>query len=76
MPDKTAENGMKEARVRPAIKRASVVLPQPGGPQRMSERSSSASMARRSGEVGPKSAAWTDDLVERTRTHPIREGRT
>ena len=42
---------------------ASVVLPEPGGPQRISERSSSSSRARRSGRPGPSGCV----LAERAR---------
>ena len=37
MPPSTALNGTKSARVRRAISRASVVLPTPGGPHRISD---------------------------------------
>ncbi len=58
MPDMTALNAMKCARVARAITRASVVLPVPGGPHRMIDRSRSCSIAARSGRPGPRSASW------------------
>src|SRR6185437_13941627 len=41
-----------------AISRASVVLPVPGGPQRIREWSCPDSMARRSGLPGPRTCCW------------------
>ena len=41
-----------------AIIRASVVLPVPAGPYRMTEESVSCSMARLSHEPGPTACAW------------------
>ena len=58
MPDITALNAMKCARVALAMTRASVVLPVPGGPHRMIDRSRSCSIAARSGRPGPSSASW------------------
>ncbi len=53
MPLSTALKGTKSALVRRAIRRASVVLPTPGGPQRMMEPISSRSICARSGLPGP-----------------------
>ena len=58
MPDSTALNAMKCARVVAAITRASVVLPVPGGPHRMIDRRRSCSIASRSGRPGASSASW------------------
>jgi hypothetical protein len=48
----TAEKGTKCAFVWRAIKCANVVLPEPGGPQKMMEESRSCSIARRNGRSG------------------------
>ena len=52
IPASTALNSMKSARVIPAIIFASVVLPVPGGPQKISELMSSRSIWTRSGLPG------------------------
>ena len=52
MPASTADRVMNSARVCAASTRASVVLPVPGGPQKIIERGRSASMATRSGLPG------------------------
>ena len=49
MPDSTALKAMKCACVTPAMRRAMVVLPVPGGPHRMIDCSASRSIASRSG---------------------------
>ncbi len=53
MPDITAENSMKVACVSAAMILASVVLPVPGGPQKIIEVGSSCAMASESGLPGP-----------------------
>jgi hypothetical protein len=58
IPESTALNEMKCALVALAIRRASVVLPVPGGPQRMIDWSRSWSIACRSGRPGATSASW------------------
>ncbi len=71
MPDSTALKARNSALVRSAIKRASVVLPVPGGPHRMIDCQLIAidhlaqRTARRDQLVLP------DDLVERARPHPL-----
>ena len=57
MPDSTALNGTKDASVRSAMSRASVVLPVPGGPQSNSDCRTSFSIARRSGAPGARIAS-------------------
>ena len=52
-PDSTAENATKRAPMTCAISEASVVLPEPGGPQRIIECSSPRSSAVRSTRPGP-----------------------
>ena len=54
MPASTALNGTKCALVISAMTRASVVLPVPGGPQRMIDCSRSRSIASRSGLPGAR----------------------
>ncbi len=56
-PARTALIASKWAFVRRRITKARVVLPEPGGPQRMSERSWSCSMARRRGRPGPSTSS-------------------
>ena len=56
MPLSTALKETNSECVRRAIRRASVVLPQPGGPHRIIEPRSSLSMATRNGLPGPSSA--------------------
>src|SRR4051794_17395425 len=64
---------MKRARVTLAITSASVVLPLPGGPHRMSEGTWSASIARRSRRPGPMSDSWpTNSPSERGRIRAAR----
>jgi len=58
MPESTALKGMKSARVMRAMIMASVVLPQPGGPQRIIELNSSRSICVRSGFPGASRCSW------------------
>ncbi len=58
MPESTALKEMKSVLVRRAIKRARVVLPQPGGPQKSMEPILSDSICMRSGLPGPRSFSW------------------
>src|ERR1700722_12317336 len=58
IPAITAENSMKSALVMPAMILASVVLPVPGGPQKIIEVGSSCSIARRNGFPGPSRCCW------------------
>ena len=55
--------------------RASVVLPVPGGPQRMTELRRSASTSARNGRPGAKQMGLPDDLIERRRAETISERR-
>ena len=55
--------------------RASVVLPVPGGPQRMIDCSRSRSIASRSGLPGAEQVLLPDELVEGPRPHPLGERR-
>ena len=56
MPESTALKAMKRARVMVAMRRAIVVFPVPGGPQRMIDCSASRSIAPRSGCPGASSS--------------------
>ena len=58
-----------------AMMRASVVLPVPGGPQRMIDCSRSRSIASRSGLPGRQQVLLADVLVERARPHALGERR-
>src|SRR5262249_30852245 len=58
MPERTALNEVNSEFVRRAIRRASVVLPQPGGPQKSMEPRLSDSIWMRSGLPGPRSFSW------------------
>ena len=64
-PPSTAEKGTKTAPVRSATMCASVVFPVPGGPQRMSDGTWSASMARRSALAGPSTCSWPTNSSNR-----------
>ena len=57
IPDKTALKEMNWERVAPATMRASVVFPDPGGPQKIKECRRSSSMATRSGRPGPTTSS-------------------
>ena len=57
-PASTALRLLKWARVLPAMIRAKVVLPVPGGPCRIRFPTRSAAMARRSRRPGPRIASW------------------
>ena len=57
-PESTAENGTKRAPATSASRRASVVLPVPGGPHRIIECSAPCSSARRNDRPGPVSCGW------------------
>src|SRR3989304_2300856 len=57
-PEETAETGSKWERVRPAMMRARVVLPEPGGPQRTIEGGSPASIALRRRRPSPTICSW------------------
>jgi len=57
MPLRTAEKGMNSQRVTWAMRWASVVLPTPGGPQRMMDVSSSAL------DLAAQRLAGTEDVV-------------
>ncbi len=58
IPESTALNGMKSLAVIRAMIRARVVFPEPGGPQRISDVSSSFSICTRSGLPGPTRCSW------------------
>src|SRR5262249_48224672 len=58
MPARTALKGTNSDLVRRAIRRASVVLPQPGGPQKSMEPRLSDSICRRGGLPGRRSFSW------------------
>ena len=73
MPASTALNETKRAFVRSATSRAIVVLPVPGGPQRMIDCSRSRSMASRKRPPGPEHVLLPDDLVEAARPHALGE---
>ena len=75
MPASTALKATKCACVVSAMRRASVVLPVPGGPQRMIDCSRSRSIASRSGLPGREQVLLADELVERARPHPLGERR-
>ena len=75
MPASTALKATNCALVMSAMTRASVVLPVPGGPQRMIDCRRSRSIASRSGLPGREDLVLADDLVERPRPHPFGERR-
>ncbi|MDQ1358833.1 MAG: hypothetical protein QOG44_3206 [Acidimicrobiaceae bacterium] len=53
-PAVTAESPTNARRVAPAINRARVVFPVPGGPQRITDDNRSASIRARKGRPGPR----------------------
>ena len=57
-PSNTAEIGSNSMPASAASRRAMVVFPVPGGPQKMIEASSPPSSIRRSRPCGPRSASW------------------
>ena len=58
LPALTADSSSNAAPVTDAIRRATVVLPVPGGPYRITEPSRSSSIVRRSGAPGPSRCSW------------------
>jgi hypothetical protein len=58
MPEVTAEKGTNWHAVSAAMMRASVVLPVPGGPQKMSDGTRSWAIARRRNPRSPTTACW------------------
>ena len=74
-PESTAESAMNSASKACAIRRASVVLPEPGGPHRIIECGLPDSKARRSGLPGAEQMLLADDLVERARPQLLGERR-
>jgi hypothetical protein len=75
MPLSTALKATNSECVRRAISRASVVLPQPGGPHRIIEPRSSRSMATRSGLPGPSDLLLSGEFFQRARAHALRQRR-
>ena len=74
-PAETAETGTKSASVLPAMMRASVVLPVPGGPQRIIE-GRRAALDQPAQELPlADDVLLPDVLVERARPHPRGERR-
>ena len=69
-PAVTADRATNALAVAPAISRARVVLPVPGGPQRITDDSRSASIRARRGRPGRQQVVLADDLVERLWPHP------
>jgi hypothetical protein len=57
-PEKTAESGWKASPAASASSRAMVVLPTPGGPQRISEESEPRASMRVSVPAGPSRWSW------------------
>ena len=70
-PENTAESGSKCSEVCSASRRASVVLPQPGGPQRIIEESRPAATMRPMGASGGQQMLLADDLLEPLRAKPV-----
>jgi hypothetical protein len=57
IPEVTALNGMKTQEVSLAMRRAIVVLPEPGGPQKTLDGTRSSAMARRKNPPAPTTAS-------------------
>ena len=75
MPLSTALKATNSEWVLRAISRASVVLPQPGGPHRIIEPSWSRSMATRSGCARTEQRLLADEFVQRARAHAFGQRR-
>ena len=73
MPERTAENWMKVARVVSAMILARVVLPTPGGPQKIMEAVSSRSICTRSGLPGASRCCWPTNSSRRAGAHALGE---
>jgi len=73
IPESTALKEMKSDLVSRAMRRARVVLPQPGGPQSSMEPMWSDSICLRSGLPGPRSFFLADEFVEGARAHALGE---
>ena len=71
MPASTADSAMNSALAPFATRRASVVLPVPGGPHRIIECGRPDSSARRSGAPGAQQMRLTHVLIERLRSQPV-----
>ena len=71
-PASTALNGTKTAPVRLAMMRASVVLPVPGGPQRMSEGTWSRLDGPAQGAARAEHVLLPDEVLQRARAHAAR----
>ncbi len=64
-PESTAEKCTKWARVSPAMMRARVVLPHPGGPHRIMEKTRSVRTACRMSPPSPTRRAWPTNSSSR-----------
>ena len=71
--EKIAESCWNSSFVSPASSRATVVLPVPGGPQKISEPSDPASISRVSTPSLPVRCSCPGDLGERCRPQPVGE---
>ena len=71
MPASTADSAMNSAFAPFATKRASVVLPVPGGPHRIIECGRPASSARRNGAPGPSRCDWPTYSSSIARSQPV-----
>ena len=69
-PAETADSPTNARLVAPAMRRANVVLPVPGGPQSTAELSRSASIERPQGPAGGQEVFLAYHLVEGLRSHP------
>ena len=75
MPDSTALKATKRACVRSAISRAMVVLPVPGGPQKISDCSDVGLDRLAQRRARREHGLLADDLVERARPHALGQRR-
>ena len=71
MPESTALKRTKSLRVLRATMVASVVLPEPGGPQRIIEPSSSRSICAPQRLARPQDVKLADEFFDRLRPHAV-----
>jgi hypothetical protein len=70
-PEKIADICSKASSVSPASRRATVVLPVPGGPQKIIEPSEPDAIMRVSAPSGPVSRSWPTTSRQRARPQPV-----
>ncbi len=72
-PASTADSDSKRASQERATSRARVVFPVPGGPQRIIECGVPVAINLDSARPSPSRCGWPTSLVQRRRTHAVRQ---